>query len=112
MKKYTYADLCLDIAEKATQSPWEPCIGSGNSEMTALSHQEQEGSGTEFVCDFLPDWALGQSPRKEHNMWFVMQSRLMVPELANRLKRAIEALREVDGYGKLADELEDIQEEK
>lgn len=43
------------IAE-ATPGPWLPALGSGASLMTALVGSR--GDESEFVADFLPDWAL------------------------------------------------------
>lgn len=96
MSKTNILDLAKQtktLAEKATPGPWEPCIGSGNCEMTALSHQEQEGPGTEFVCDLLPEWAIQQSPRKSENMDFIAHSRTAAPQLADAVIETVEMLK-------------------
>jgi hypothetical protein len=89
-----YLASVKERAEAATPGPWEPCIGSGNCEMTALSHQEQEGPGTEFVCDLLPDWALDLSPRKAENMEFIAHARTDVDRLAAMVEAARKHLTE------------------
>lgn len=68
----------IELSEKATPGPWNPSLGSGNIELTALCNDNGE-----FVCDFVPDWALGfELKRKNDNMDFISEARNSAIEIA------------------------------
>jgi hypothetical protein len=103
----SYADTCLERAEKATSGPWEV-----NSKYDQIwNPSTQEFIGTEDA----------DCPATQ----FIVHARADVPELARRLKKACEELRlaskavQAAGLPKvaevmkeIADELESMPEEK
>jgi hypothetical protein len=103
MKK-TYADICLERAEKATEEPW---LVKHHRSFGNLFRLDNPQTANQFVSQYEP------------NREFIAHSRTDVPELSRRLKKACEALREAEGrlhgytdktFGDLADELEAIPE--
>jgi hypothetical protein len=93
----TYADICLESAEKATNGPW--------IEKNDWYIEKPNGIRLAEAYDV-------------RNIQFIAHARTDVPELSRRLKRACDALRMVcvhsdfSLYKDLADELESISEEK
>jgi len=113
--KKTYADECLERAEKATEGPWFlvsdlPTYGVAahphlNDPVITKNRLYRVPTRTNFGCS-------------EEDAEFIAHAREDVPELARRLKMACEQLRRAERdtwerkYGDLADELEAIPEEK
>jgi hypothetical protein len=106
MKK-TYADICLERAEKATSGPWKMSGSGFNLEVSSPKE------------NLIIHSVNGHKAIRWHevDVEFIAHSRTDVPELARRLKRAVEYLRlESNCSGKkilntIADELEAMTEE-
>ncbi len=74
----TYADNCLERAEKATKGPWH--IGHINEDFSYFMDVDSpEGRIAEEVHDT--------------EAYFIVAARTSVPELARRLKRACSIIR-------------------
>lgn len=99
VKMKTYAEVCIERAEKATEGPWH--IGYVHEDETA----DIDGPNLEPIAEeVMPE-----------NCSFIVNARKDVPELARRLKAACEYLRAIDyRIGKIcvADELEAIPREE
>lgn len=96
MKK-TYADQCLERAEKATEGPWE-CLPYGDG-TNFLKWQVKDSNYYRAAT------AIGRETAE-----FIAHARTDVPELARRLKEACTILNSI---GIPTDELEsDIEKEK
>lgn len=122
--KQSYADLCLKRAKKATKGPWvwrkdvmqairvciEPCDGTCGAETIIETDS-------------------GYYPPRANDKEFIAHARADIPELARRLKRAIQGLNHLNSVAWLKttyktkngvkrnlkqfiDELEAIPEEK
>lgn len=89
----TFADQALEISEKATSGPWQvdtnhSCIReAGDPQIKYRRGIQIEGYGR------LDDESFIVKDQKE-NLEFIAYSREALPELARRLKRAIEQLRD------------------
>lgn len=81
----TYADSCLERAEKATPGTWTIDFKEPNW----FGIESDKDSGDWVVCG---DESEFPRPTKV-NAEFIAHSRQMVPELAKRLKRACEFIR-------------------
>lgn len=101
MKK-TYADECLERAEKATKGPWE--YDSGNGEVETVPHRiaicdragnlEREQDVEYRYGDHIPEEALELLKTDNYDdLEFIAKARTDVPELARRLKLAVNDLR-------------------
>jgi hypothetical protein len=123
MSKKTFADICIDRSERATDGPWEAISDLPSWAVASLSAQTDVVSTvnrkyrvpyrTNLGCDI-------------NDADFIAQARTDVPELARRLQKAINKLREVDmelsagnyyvehdgSHRRLADELEAIPGEE
>jgi hypothetical protein len=93
-----YLQAKRKLCEAATPGPWEPCLGSGNHEMTAIHFvgDEQNPFGL-MVCDLIPDYMLEPMHTKDleykpGNMDFIADARTTMPKLLDALTRAISAL--------------------
>lgn len=78
MTKPTYADTCLERAEKATEGPWNLVRGKW------------------VCCEIIPAGETSDSIAEYYlpkNGDFIAHARTDVPELARRLKLACDALR-------------------
>lgn len=90
MKK-TYADLCLERAEKATEGPWHDNKCGRN----IRNYAHEKKLGKKFHIARYPhrttDYPISH---EEHaaNAEFIANARGDVPELARRLTRAIELI--------------------
>ncbi len=82
MKK-TYADKCLERAEKATEGPWTVI-----DDEYGLRIPEVKG-----ICEGCVGWL---KPAYEEEAEFIAHSRTDVPELARRLKAAIDLLKDFE----------------
>lgn len=87
------------LERAATPGPWEPCLGSGNNECTAIhwAGDDHNPFGI-FVCDLVPDWLLEKKYAadlkwKPANMEFLAASRNALPELIAALRLAVGALK-------------------
>lgn len=112
MSKKSYADQCLERAEKATVGPWKSTWREDENR-----NKKQIESTSSIV--------FGKSFILPHDAEFISHARTDVPELARRLKKACEALAKIaywksdanvccfpeDCYG-LIDELEAPLENK
>lgn len=100
----TYIDECLERAEKATEGPWEAMFTFGSSDLPAAV----EGPNRTLIVRI--DEACSEQPSDD--IRFIARARMDVPELARRLKKAIEALNSQEGqfgiklFEKLIRELE------
>ena len=86
MKK-TFADICLERAEKATVGPW-----THSSTCHQVNHVYSEHQGF-IVSDLVGSIAKIRSGRYEFqklNGEFIAHARTDVPELARRLNKSIE----------------------
>lgn len=100
-----YADTCLERADKATEGPW------------STLEEENEVHAIKFVDNGGDPLHIAQWINEPENAEFIAYARTDVPELAKRLKRALEALRRPNDYGnymreKLIEELEAIPGDK
>lgn len=95
----SYADQCLQRAEKATEGPWT-CSDIGS--IHSPSGKPIQTGGPE--CESETCYA---------NALHIAHGRTDVPELARRLKEAIEALRSECSYDfdQIADRLEAMPEQ-
>lgn len=89
MTHKSYADLCIERAEKASEGPWETNGATVNG----------------MYCLNIPDAD------------FIAHSRTDVPELARRLQAVCKFLKKLDqrylfNFEKMIDELEAMPEEK
>lgn len=105
MKK-TYPDQCLERSEKATEGPW---VTNGGSAIIA----------TDVCGQFGISSIRKKKPKRKQDFTFIAHARTDVPELARRLKKACDALK--DAYNlqlhpsnlqDIADELESPLEDK
>lgn len=80
----------LELEREATPGDWEPCLGSGNNECTAIHFiGNKEHPFGLMVCDLIPDYMLSDAHKKDlefknDNMAFLIQSR-------NNLKPILES---------------------
>jgi hypothetical protein len=103
----SYADICIERAEKATEGPWvryhyaawDGIEGANRKDICCMSNSDWEADGP--IAD---------------NIQFIAHAREDVPELAKRLKKCIARIRFEAGLfpqfrnelNELADELEAI----
>lgn len=81
----TYADTCLERAEKATEGPWH----TGHLSEVRFDHADIDSATGETIAEDV----FGT-----YNRVFIAHSRTDVPELARRLKVACELLRDIEPY--------------
>lgn len=77
------------LLAKATPVPWRSALGSGNNVMTALVGDR--GDETEFIADFLPDWALDNCALPadhRHNMDAVTEAINALPDILDAIESA------------------------
>lgn len=90
----TYAELCLERCEKATEGPWHTAHINEDDSRSA----DIEGPHNECVADDVWD----------HDRNFIINARFDVPELARRLDAAILRLKEaahlIHACGQIDDE--------
>lgn len=111
----TFADHCLELANKATEGPWEAQIPGMTGQWPTARIKPLKIQGRLYSSPMI----------KTEDAEFIAASRTLVPELVRRLKRACEELRvtgitlrrhgqydEATMNCKLADELEQPLEEK
>ncbi len=76
------------LCERATPGEWMYCLGSGYHECTAIKAEAVNGE-SQFIADFLPDYALGQQVDKlrdiKKDMDFVVAARTVLPELLDEI---------------------------
>lgn len=100
MNKKSYADQCLDRAEKATPGPW---VRYHYAAWDGI----EDSRRLDICCFSSSDWEADD--HIPSNIEFIINARTDVPELARRLKLACEYLRACDyriGNKLVADELE------
>ena len=78
MTSITYADLCIERAEKATEEPWV-----GNLLGIYSKPTKSWVTGDDIVMN-------------DNDFEFITHARIDVPKLARRLKKAIDMLKTVD----------------
>ena len=105
MSKKTYAQTCIELAEKATPGPWKTYCDDGI----------QDAKNDDVVGYSIPYKQLGM--QTVGNTEFIAASRQTVPELAKRLEKACILLREIYTLSihpaeaqRLAEELERMPE--
>lgn len=104
-KTETWLKSQREILAAATKGPWEPCLGSGNDECTAIHFEgNKENPYGLFVCDLVPDWALDEKYKKDleykpANMEFIAQVRTEHARALLIIEKLREALEVVDKYG-------------
>jgi hypothetical protein len=114
MKK-TYADVCLERAENATPGPWIP-----QEKIWSNQYADDVYFKYKIVVNKDKEKIVGDERTDDSNAEFIASSRSDVPELAKRLKRACEILREIHAHfsfasktmNDLADELEAMPEDE
>ncbi len=89
----TYADECLERADKATPGPWH----TGHISERFSDEADIEGRNLECIADEVRD----------DNRRFIIHARTDVPELARRLKKAIDELWAVSRFFKY-DKLKEV----
>lgn len=109
----TYAEYCLEVASNAVAGPWNPCFHLKDAKNDKKCQCDfpgdiSGGDGELVVCTIgphCPEVVIGNDmvPRYDRkqelaNAKFIVSSREMVPELAERLQRACGKLREVIEY--------------
>lgn len=100
----TFADTCLELTEKAIESPWAwEKEMFGWKALNAKGRKDKDGEQARVIYA-RNDGLMGIC---HSDAEFIAASRTLVPELARRLKKACEALRNPGAYSaELADELE------
>jgi hypothetical protein len=93
------AEAFKDTRSKATPGPWEPCLGSGFHECTAIHFEgnDRYPYGL-FVADLLPDWIMEDKYKediqyKSGNMGFITHAANNGPHLAETLLKLVECVR-------------------
>ena len=83
----------LEICRKATQGPWEICLGSGVNLCTTVIAAD----GKYMICDCLPDWFLDEGAAPENhvpNLQFIAEAREGWPHAIERAVKAETLVRE------------------
>lgn len=92
----TYADQCLERADKATEGPWNKV-----DDEYGIRIPEVKGE-----CEGCIGWL---KPAYEEDAVFIAHARTDVPELARRLKRSIDIVRQFDYNRLFEDELRELE---
>lgn len=102
-----------ELGEAATPGPWGPCIGSGMCRMTGIVSNATDKRIP--VCDVEPDWFLDckDYPKGDEqrlgNLNFIIESRTLLPALADALEDVLEAVEETANWSDFAAELKRIR---
>jgi hypothetical protein len=105
MKK-TYADICIERADKASKEPWKQYQNGDAPWPDGI----QDRDGNEVIGSTISYEQTGVYLKE--NAEFIAKARSDVPELARRLKRAVNYMRKLNDpvCNKIADELEAMPE--
>lgn len=103
----SYADQCLDRAEKATEGPWEAQVS-----LSIQTEKEMEKKRNRVASvRGITVWGKYSAISCKDEAEFIAHARTDVPELARRLKKACEIIKELKFHdrnfiAKVIDELE------
>lgn len=100
MKKKSYSDQCLERAENATKGPWETMCLFGSWDLPVQINDMKDNTIVKVDTD---------CRNVVSNCNFIAASRTDVPELARRLKKACEALKQ---YKEVISEIISVLENK